>query len=114
MFNFSSKTEINKKFKLTDIIFENIELKDDEKLYYLKHKTSGCFYEALTEGLGELFGYGMLFICGCILYFIIPKNCKDDIEFETLMFLGGILLIVVSLIIGGIVYLFSKRKEKRK
>lgn len=105
---------IEKKFKQYEEPICGIEILENQKFYLLKFKTVGWASEVFGELFGQIIAAILMFLSGCLMYIILPKDCRDNIDLEWLMVLGTLLVISVPLLIGCIIGLIFKRKDKKK
>lgn len=74
-------------------------------------KETGCNWKnALLDGLVEVGIVWLIIIAGLGIGFLLPRESLEDIPFELLMLVGGM---IVFPIVGIICYLVKRKKDKQ-
>lgn len=81
--------------------------------YLLKFKTVGFLEEFFGEFFGELIGIIICLVAGILICSLFPKKCQEELDIEGIIGIGGGVLLIFGLLLGAIVYLFKRRKDKK-
>ena len=81
--------------------------------YLLKFKTVGFLEEFFGEFFVELIGIIICFVAGIFICSLFPKKCQEELDIEGIIGIGGGGLLIFGLLLGAIVYLFKRRKDKK-
>ena len=80
--------------------------------YLLKFKTVHFLEEFFGEFFVELIGIIICLVAGILICSLFPKKCQEELDIEGIIGIGGGGLLILGLLLGAIVYLFKRRKDK--
>ena len=81
--------------------------------YLLKFKTVGFLEEFFGEFFVELIGIIICLVAWIFICSLFPKKCQEELDIEGIIGIGGGGLLIFGLLLGAIVYLFKRRKDKK-
>ena len=80
--------------------------------YLLKFKTVVFLEEFFGEFFVELIGIIICLVAGILICSLFPKKCQEELDIEGIIGIGGGGLLIFGLLLGAIVYLFKRGKDK--